>query len=122
MKPRIEKKLSKRLLQLAPSIFSGAWVDREVMDSAWDCGVSVSHCYSVGGGLDYWGEGQDAYTIWAAWTGCGMRGWEWYGQFESYPEGHEFFGYPDTKRFKPTTRNLLKLAVQYEAKQPAEGE
>lgn len=122
MKPRIEKKLSKRLLQLAPSLFNDSWVDRERMESAWDYGVCVSHCYCVGGALDYWGEGQDAYTLWAAWTGCGVWAWEWHGLFESYPDGHEHHGYPGTKGFKPTTRNLLQMAAEYEARQQAEGE
>lgn len=112
MKPRIEKKLSKRLLQIAPSLFNGAWIDRDLMPEAWHHGVRVSHCYCVGGGTDYWGEGQDAYTLWEAWTGHSYWAWEWHGDFPDYPDDHEFHGYPDTSSFRPTTRNLLALAAQ----------
>lgn len=114
MKPRIEKKLSKRLAEIAPSLFGDAWVDRDKMESSWDQGVGVSHCLCVGGGVDYWGEGQDAYTVWAAWTGHSYWAWEWHGDFPDYPEGHEFHGYPDTRSFKATTHNLLRLAAGYE--------
>lgn len=130
MKPRIEKKLSKRLLQIAPSLFKGSWVD-----SAWEhwpkhyasdnggkltprqirenmqLRVSVNHVPSVGGGVDYWGEGNDWWTCWK-WF---CMNWEWHGQFRPYPEGHRFEGYPNTEGFRPTTRNLLKLAAQCQA-------
>lgn len=117
MKARIEKKLSKRLVEIAPSIFKGVWVDSyEPSELAEKQGTRVSNIWCVGGGVDYWGEGQDAYTAWAAWTGHGEWAWYWHGPFDPYPQGHEFEAYPNTEGFKPTTRNLLKLAAQCEAK------
>ena len=53
------------------------------------------------------GEAIDAYTV-LEWF---KRNWEWIGDFEPYPEGHEQHGYPNTEGFNPTTRNLLKLAA-----------
>ncbi|MDP5429929.1 hypothetical protein P3804_11525 [Pseudomonas aeruginosa] len=64
--------------------------------------------WRAGGGVDYWGEGQDVYTVWQDW----LMSWEWHGPFETYPEGHRHEYLPDTEGFKPTTRNLLKLASQ----------
>jgi hypothetical protein len=109
MKARIEKKLSKRLVEIAPTMFQGAWIDIEVSSLAEDQGTRVSHILSVGGGTDYWGEGCDAYT---AWQWLNMN-WEWIGPFKPYPEGHESEGYPDIDGYKPTSRNLLKLAADY---------
>jgi len=114
MKARIEKKLSKRLVEIAPSLFRGAWVySCEPSMLAEKQGSRVSNVLCVGGGVDYWGEGEDDYTVWRAWTGYGQ--WSWCGHFEPYPEGHERQGHPNTEGFKPTTRNLLKLAAQCEA-------
>lgn len=116
MKARIEKKLSKRLVELAPTLFSSAWVDSYEPSALADKqGTRVNDIWSVGGELDYWGEGMDVYTVWAAWTGCGPLAWCWHGDFDSYPFGHELAGYPDTGNFRPTTCNLLKLAAQAEA-------
>lgn len=115
MKVRIVKKLSKRLVKLAPTLFRDAWVDTEVMDSAWDQGSRVSHVLSVGGGLDYWGEGQDANTVWEHW----LCNWMWYGSFPPYPGGHEFEGNPNVEGFRSTTRNLLRLAAAIEEKENA---
>ena len=110
MKARIEKKLSKRLTHLHPSVYGRAWVDDERSELAYEQKTQISHCLSVGGGTDYWGEGQDAYTAWADWK----MNWEWHGPFEAFPNDHEFEGYPDTGSFRPTTRNLLKLAADCE--------
>lgn len=129
MKPRIEKKLSKRLLQIAPTLFEDAWIDNEwehwpkhyahdndgVLSSKQrrenlQQRVSVNHVPSVGGGVDYWGEGNDWWTCWA-WL---RMNWEWYGPFKPYPNGHRFECYPNTEGFKPTTRNLLKLVAQFQ--------
>ena len=106
MKARIEKKLSKKLVQLAPRIFNDAWVDKDVSVKAIIQGSSVSHVYSVGGGVDYWGEGEDVYTA----LELMQMNWMWFGDFEAHPEGHKLEGYPDTGNFKPTSRNLLKIA------------
>ncbi|WP_287029986.1 hypothetical protein [Pseudomonas sp. UBA6310] len=110
MKARIEKKLSNRLTQIAPSQFPRSWVDKVVSELAWKQRTRVSQIRSVGGGTDYWGEGMDAYTVWADWR----MNWYWHGPFKSYPEGHEYEGCPDTGTFRPTTRNLLRLAADCE--------
>ncbi|UVL70636.1 hypothetical protein [Pseudomonas protegens] len=111
MKARVEKKLSKRLVELAPSQFSGAWLDKdEPSELAYEQGTRVSHVWSVGGGVDYWGEGCDAYTIWEIWK----MNWCWHGPFETYPEGHRHQFYPNTEGFRPTTQNLMALAAECE--------
>ncbi|MCY1207152.1 hypothetical protein D3C76_788170 [compost metagenome] len=108
MKARILKKLSKRLAQIAPGIFGDAWIDgSEPCDLAYAQGTSVSGVISVGGGVDYWGEGEAPYTARDWW----LVNWCWYGDFESYPDGHQFEGYPDTKGFRSTTINLFRLAA-----------
>lgn len=66
--PRLEKKLSKRLCEIAPNLFKDAWVDNDVMESACGAGVSTSNAMMIGGGIDYWGEANDAYTCWKWWT------------------------------------------------------
>lgn len=53
MKARIEKKLSKRLIQLYPSVYRCAWVDDDFSELAYEQQSRVSHCLSVGGGTDY---------------------------------------------------------------------
>lgn len=110
MKARIEKKLSQRLVQLHPALYGKAWRDDELSELAYDQRSSVRHCLSVGGGTDYWGEGMDAYTVWADWK----MNWSWHGPFEAHPDGHQSEGYPNTGTFRPTTRNLLKLATECE--------
>ena len=111
MKARIEKKLSKRLGVIYPSGYGKAWLDSdEPSELAYEQRTRVSHIPSVGGGTDYWGEGQDAYTTWQDWK----MNWEWSGPFEPYPEGHQHQCYPNTEGFRPTTRNLLKLAAECE--------
>lgn len=108
MKARIEKKLSKRLVEIAPKFFKNAWQDdhEEPSELAYKQGTCVSGIYHVGGGLDYWGEGQDAYTVWDFWA----SNFYWHGDFPAYPEGHQFEGYPDITGFKQTSRNLLEYA------------
>lgn len=112
MKARIEKKLSKRLVQIAPKLFRDSWVDDERSDLAWKQGSSVSHVRMVGGGVNYWGEAEDAYTVWSCWRGC----YRWVCDFKMHPAGHEFEGMPDIAGFRPTTKNLLRLAAGQEAK------
>lgn len=82
MKARIDKKLSKRLVEIT-GLFKDAWIDEEPSELADSQGTSVSHIWSVGGGVDYWGE------------------------------GHRFEGYPNIDGFKATTQNLLRLATEY---------
>lgn len=119
MKARIEKKLSKKLVRLAPSVLTGVWLDNsEPSVLAYKQRTSVSNVWSVGGGTDYFGDGMDAYTAWAWW----QMNWEWHGDFETYPDGHEHQGYPDVSGFRSSTRNLLKLAVRAELGAKAEQE
>lgn len=109
MNARQIKKLSKRLVQIAPVLFKDAWQDfDEPMEQSYKEGHNMSGCYYVGGGLDYWGEGMDAYTVWEYWE----SNFYWIGPFDAYPEGHEHAGFPDIGGFKATTQNLLKLAAQ----------
>jgi len=75
MKARIEKKLSKRLIKIAPAIFQGVWLDRECSELAYAQRTSVSNVWSTGGGTDYWGDGLEAYTLWADW----LNSWPWVG-------------------------------------------
>ncbi|MGP0015455.1 hypothetical protein, partial [Pseudomonas sp.] len=70
----------------------------------------VGHVLSVGGGTDYWGDGQDAYTVWADWK----SNWMWHGPFEEFPHDHKHAHFLNTDGFRPTTRNLLKLAAECE--------
>lgn len=106
MKARIEKKLSKRVVNLAPTIFSGWWIDKEVSDTAISQKTSVTHIPSIGGVVDYFGERGESYSAWEYWR----TWWAWIGGFEPYPEGHKYEYFPNTDGFKPTTRNLLLLA------------
>lgn len=112
MKARIEKKLSKRLVALSPTLYHEAWFDEETSELAYKQGTCVRLVPSVGGGTDYWGEGEDAYAVWQDW----LSSWPWHGPFDAYPEGHELEFYPNTEGFKPTTQNLLRLAAECEAR------
>lgn len=114
MNPRIEKKLSKRLVQLFPSLYGRAWIDDDHSELAYDENSNVRHCLSVGGEYDsYSGDSNESYTVWASW----LQMWPWHGPFEVYPSDHKFEGYPNTEGFKPTTRNLLKMAAQCEVEE-----
>jgi hypothetical protein len=106
MKARIEKKLSKKIALLAPDEFEGAWIDKGPSELAYEQQSRVKNLLRMGGGTDYWGEGEGDYSAWD-WF---KQGWHWYGHFKPYPEGHRFAGNPNTKGFKPTTINLIKLA------------
>ncbi|MNH04501.1 hypothetical protein D3C81_515380 [compost metagenome] len=110
MKARIEKKLSKKVTRLHPTIYRRAWVDREWSELAYEQRTCVSHVLSVGGGTDYWGDGCEAYTVWSDWR----LNWAWHGPFEEHPIGHDLALFPNTEGFRATTRNLLKLAAKCE--------
>lgn len=115
MKARIEKKLSKRLVEIAPTIFEEAWIDKEEpSELAWKQGSRVSHIWSIGGEVDCWDECSEWDTLWRAFAISDW--WCWAGDFPAFPHDHELAGYPDTTGFKPTTQNLLKLASQCEAR------
>lgn len=89
MKPRIEKKLSKKIHAILGNLLGEVWIDNELdlhqPHWRWHNGddrppltgnqerenrqmrVSVNHMPSIGGGLDYWGEGQDSHSVlWVA--------------------------------------------------------
>jgi len=108
MKARIEKKLSKSLVRLHPSLYYlNSWIEKdEPSELAYEQNTRVSHVPSVGD----WGDGQDVYTVWADWK----SNWMWHGPFEEYPQGHQFACYPNTEGFTLTTRNLLRLAADCE--------
>lgn len=111
MNPRIEKKLSKRLMEIYPSLYGNAWIDVDHSELAYDENSNVRHCPSVGGEYDsYSGDCNDSYTVWASW----LQMWPWHGPFKEYPRDHKFYGYPNTEGFRTTTRNLLKLAAACE--------
>lgn len=85
MKPRIEKKLSKKIHAILGNLLGEVWIDNELElhqpHWRWRNGddrppltgnqerqnrqmrVSVNHMPSIGGGLDYWGEGQDWHSL-----------------------------------------------------------
>lgn len=85
MKPRIEKKLSKKLHAILGNLLGEVWIDKalELHQPHWrrrngddrppltgnqerqnrQMRVSVNHMPSIGGGVDYWGEGQDWHSV-----------------------------------------------------------
>ncbi|MFM5223947.1 hypothetical protein ACET93_01890 [Aeromonas veronii] len=84
MKPRIEKKLSKKIHAILGNLLGEVWIDNELelhqrhyrhhnRDNSpltgkqkrenWQMRVSVNHMPSIGGGLDYWGKGQDWHSV-----------------------------------------------------------
>lgn len=85
MKPRIEKKLSKKIHAILGNLLGEVWIDNELElhqpHWRWRNGddrppltgnqerqnrqmrVSVNHMPSIGGGLDYWGEGEDWHSV-----------------------------------------------------------
>lgn len=85
MKPRIEKKLSKKLVSIVGNKLGKVWINDDVEwdKPYWRCRsgddrppltgnqerqnreqrVSVNHMPSIGGGLDYWGEAEDWYSV-----------------------------------------------------------
>lgn len=82
MKPRIEKKLSKKIHAILGNMLGDVWIDDEWLlhrrhfrcpDDPPLTGkqerqnreqrVSVNHMPSIGGGQDYWGEGSDWFSV-----------------------------------------------------------
>lgn len=114
MKARIIKKLSKKLSDILPKKIADSWVDKhEVMEIAYEQGTRVSNCLMMGGELDYWGEGTDAYTV-HEWF---VDRIVWMLDLPLYPEGHDFENYPDHSSLKRLTgQYLLELARTIKAK------
>ena len=138
MKPRIIKKVSKRLVEIAPKLFNdawkGGWIDscmewdylhcserdlgrplskNDIKTNTYLSKCKVNHVYSVGFlGFDLYGDMTEYETVLDWFLTC----YDWLALdakiFNEYPEGHKFHGMPDARAFKPTTRNLIKLAKQ----------
>lgn len=92
MKARQLKKLSKKIVSILPVAYENAWVDREVMESAWKEGTRVSGELRIGGELDCWGEGTDDFSVYE----------DFIHQFDlfnypypEYPGGHKWEGLPN---------------------------
>ena len=104
MNPRIEKKVSKRLFEVAPSQFYDVWQNNECpTDYADSKGSSITGCLMIGGGLSYWGEGEDAYSLYDSF----MQSWMFCNRFTL---GWDCDNWPDTGKFKPTAKNIISLA------------
>lgn len=139
MKPRIEKKLSKRLANILYETQGftpkDVWVDSEYelfpvhyrhqnngMLTAkqkrknYEQRVRVNHIPSVGGGLDYWGEGCDSHTVFRAATE--MLIWS---MFIPAPFNMDDCsgGYPIVT-IKLTGKNVVGLAKKYASQKSQE--
>ena len=103
MKARIEKKLSKKISEMMPNYYGDAWQDShdEPSELACDQSSCVSGVMRIGGGVDFWGEGQDDYSVWDDFK----VNWPYCFDFK-YDENTY---YPDTTGFKDTTINKFKL-------------
>lgn len=121
MNPRIEKKLSKRLHEIAPDILGNMHPESPWIATESDChhvGGFNPDMYKgdivvIGGEHDYWGEGTDIYTYWYIWA----TNWYWLVDWlPVHPQGHEHAGLPDTNGVKETTQNLLKWAKELQDK------
>jgi hypothetical protein len=151
VKPRIEKKLSKRLAAILvgqPRVIGRIWIDNEFERyvSLWrgddkppptagevrryyEAKVRVNHVPSIGGGLDYFGEGEDHFTVYQAyrdmmyWTAPETMDWmkaDSYWMFANYscgdgeaaPQG-ERPKLTVRKRFgRPTGADMIRHALE----------
>jgi hypothetical protein len=135
MKPRTEKKLSKKLARILRNVRGftdkDVWIDSELelytrhynwrnegrltskqKRQNYERRVRVNHMPSVGGGVDYWGEGEDHYSVFYAATE--MLCWE---MFECEPVNLDDLsgGYPKIT-MKLTGKNVIALARAYASK------
>lgn len=134
MKPRIEKKLSKKLHAILGNLIGEVWIDKELelyrphyrhnnRDNApltskqerenRQVRVSVNHMPSIGGGVDYWGEGQDWHSV--LYVAQEVLLWA-FGE-ETDSEG-PFCGYPQLKA-KMTGIWIIKHAKLYAMQEQA---
>lgn len=93
MRPRIEKKVSKKLMAILGDALGKVWIDDELelfpphwkhnnggkltpkqMRENRQQQVAVNHMPSIGGGLDYWGEGTDWDSVYQ--RACNVLMWE----------------------------------------------
>lgn len=94
MKRRIEKKLSKRIAQILPDHYSHSW----------KCEYTQMIC--VGGEVNYWGEGQDEYSVYEEFR----MNYPWFALWGFYPEGHRFEHYPVHDKKRATGKRLIEVA------------
>lgn len=133
MKPRIEKKLSKRLSSILSDVrgftLKDVWIDDDVERFAvhykyqnkdgvltskqkrqnYEQNVSVNNIPSIGGGLDYWGEANEHYSVFEA--AKDMLVWAMFDCEPVDPETLEG-GWPDVT-IKLTGKNVVALAKKY---------
>lgn len=127
MKARIEKKLSKRLVELLP-MYKNAWICEEGIDNYiikpddidvpktaknmrryYDGLIHVNNVYHLGGGLDYWGEANDTYTVFEGFVGR-LGSIDWSGIFGWHPSNHEFSAYPLFPKKRLTGKQAIHIA------------
>ena len=113
MKARIEKKLCKKLAEILPSNFySHAWTDGEVTERAWAQGSRVSGLLYIGGGVDYWGEGEDEYSVLEDFK----THHNWHKPiYNPYPTGHKWEGMPKHSNKRLTGKYLIECARRISA-------
>jgi len=129
--PRIIKKLSKRIVEILPKTYKHAWVDGEhdYWQPHWKNDQSdgkltkkqirenrvsrsrVNHVFSVGGELDYWGEGQDYYSVYRDFA----ANHDWFGVFgfrDIYLDSDNSVlgGYPNRDSKRMTGNRLIQIA------------
>ncbi len=141
MKPRIEKKLSKKLAQILKSVRGftpkEVWIDDEYASEAfaihWEHNnpngltskqkrqnwqrtrVRVDNMPSIGGGLDYWGEGTDWRSVF--YEAQNMLLWEMFTPTPIAPEDDPDdigcgFNWPNSNG-PLTGKRVIELAYRY---------
>ncbi|HHP5403332.1 TPA: hypothetical protein ACSCX2_000147 [Aeromonas veronii] len=129
MKPRIEKKLSKKLHAILGNLIGEVWIDNELElhkpHWRWRDGddrppltgkqerenrqvrVSVNHMPSIGGGSDYWGEANDWHSV--LWVAMDVLIWHFGKETD---EAGPYGGWPQLKA-KMTGIWIIKHAKLY---------
>ncbi len=107
MKARIEKKLSKKISEILPLMYKDSWIDEDITELSFKQGVRVSHIVSVGGGVDYWGEGQDYESVFDDFKSS----YQWCRPiYNPFPDGHKWEGMPKPDKNKLTGKYLINCA------------
>jgi hypothetical protein len=108
MKARIEKKLCKKIVEILPdNFYSHSWADNEVSELAENQNTRVSGVLYIGGGVDYWGEGEDEYTVLYDFA----MHFNWHPPiYNPYPDGHKWEGLPMGTKKRLTGQYLIKCA------------
>ncbi len=135
MKPRIEKKLSKRLAKILSNVRGftdkDVWIDSDLelfprhyasrnkvaltpkqKRQNYEQRVSVNNMPSIVGGVDYWGEGEDWNSVFDAATQ--MLIWSMF-EIEPFDEKTCKGGFPIIN-IKLTGKNVVSLARAYACK------